>query len=617
MTPAPGRVRVLITDAHDRAGLAACRSLGRAGYAVTAAFAHGAALPAAGRSRWVGEVTRHPDSWLNHLEARDWLREQIGSGRFDVVWPISEGTLAAAAVVRSSLQAECQIVLPSEHALEVALSKSLATRAAAAAGISCPETVFLTDRDLARQASVEVPRLRFPVVIKTDNYLDERGRYVKGRRFPAADAEQVEGVLHRLESLPTRVLVQEWIPGGGLGASFLRFGGRIWLEFAHRRLHEIPYTGGYSSYRESVRDHDLLALGARLLDAVGFEGAAMVEFRGQPGGTPYFLEINGRLWGSIALALHCGVDFPRAVIECWRHGRPAADRPEYPSGVRCRNVFPGELRYVGSTLRSPALPGLDPEPPSRWRVMAEFLVLSLNPAIRHDYFWWSDPLPGLAQTALTLRRLAAEWIGRLARRRRRRRDQRHLRRLRAAHRHRAAQPAYFPEPPRRILFLCEGNLCRSPFAEHYWRRHFGLGTTMPPVASSAGLHPVAGRSTPAWLARLAAAHGVDLTGHRSGVLDATQVASADAIFVMDRRTYFGLASRFPRAREKTYFLGWFAADAGVAEIADPYDQSDARAAQCLLHLARSLDGLAGRLDLAAVGTMNDPPAPKSAAGGAR
>jgi protein-tyrosine phosphatase len=250
-------------------------------------------------------------------------------------------------------------------------------------------------------------------------------------------------------------------------------------------------------------------------------------------------------------------------------------------------------------------------------VLTEFLVLSLDPTIRHDYFWWTDPLPGLAQAALTLRRFCSQWIDRLARRRHRRRERHLLRRLSASHRQRAGRPEYFSEPPRRILFVCEGNVCRSPFAEQYWRRSLGPGTATLPAASSAGLHPVAGRSTPAWLARLAAAYGVDLTRHRSSVIDETQVAAADAIFVMDRRTYGGLTSRFPRARAKTYFLGWFAGDGGATEIADPYNQSNARAAQCLLLLARSLDGLARRLDPAAMPTRNDSPAPESAAGGAR
>ena len=73
----------------------------------------------------------------------------------------------------------------------------------------------------------------------------------------------------------------------------MRFGGAVRLAFAHRRLHEIPYWGGYSSFRESCSDEQLAALGAAMLDATGHDGVAMVEFRrSRVDGQPYFLEIN-------------------------------------------------------------------------------------------------------------------------------------------------------------------------------------------------------------------------------------------------------------------------------------------------------------------------------------
>ena len=52
-----------------------------------------------------------------------------------------------------------------------------------------------------------------------------------------------------------------------------------------------------------------MRLGQQLLDSIGYQGVAMVEFRRGSDGQDYFLEINGRLWGSLPLALHAGVDF--------------------------------------------------------------------------------------------------------------------------------------------------------------------------------------------------------------------------------------------------------------------------------------------------------------------
>jgi len=47
-----------------------------------------------------------------------------------------------------------------------------------------------------------------------------------------------------------------------------------------------------------------------LLDYVGWHGVAMVEFNVSSRGIPYLIELNGRFWGSLRLAIDAGVDFP-------------------------------------------------------------------------------------------------------------------------------------------------------------------------------------------------------------------------------------------------------------------------------------------------------------------
>jgi hypothetical protein len=197
----------------------------------------------------------------------------------------------------------------------------------------------------------------------------------------------------------TRIIAQELVPGKGTGAFLLRFDRKTCLSFAHRRLHEIPHTGGISSLRESCRDERLVRLGEKLLDAIDYDGVAMVEFRRDASDEqPYFLEINGRLWGSLALTLHCKVDFPAALLHCHLRGGPPPQPAEYRSGLRCRNIYPAEVRHLLSILNEPkrSYGDADPAPP-RLRAILRFLALFLDPRIRHDYFWWSDPLPAIWQ----------------------------------------------------------------------------------------------------------------------------------------------------------------------------------------------------------------------------
>ena len=84
--------------------------------------------------------------------------------------------------------------------------------------------------------------------------------------------------------------------------------------FAHRRIHEVPHTGGVSSFRESVRLPDIEAHALSVLRRIGWNGVAMLEYRRDARtGDFRLLELNARFWGSLHLALAAGVDFPAAA----------------------------------------------------------------------------------------------------------------------------------------------------------------------------------------------------------------------------------------------------------------------------------------------------------------
>ena len=594
MTATNKALRILVTDAHKLAGFGAVRSLGRAGHHVIAGYPHGEEQPVGAWSRyWSGESC-YPSPRLHHFEFRDWLLDQASRGTFDGILPVVESSVVGVASVRRQLPSDFLVILPSDSALEYTLSKYRSTQKALSLGILCPPTVFISDGPAHKEWNRNLSSLRFPVIIKTDNYLAPGGTYEPGRNFIAAGADAASRILCGLELKPTRIIAQEVIPGGGTGAFLLRFGGKTCLRFAHRRLHEVPYTGGVSSFRESIHEAELVRLGEALLNAIDYEGVAMVEFRrGAADGKPYFLEINGRLWGSLALALHCGIDFPKSLVECYQNGAPTTMTSSYRSGIKCRNIFTGELVHVLSILRARRAQGLN-QPPSKVGAIAKFFALSLNPTIRHDYFWWSDPLPGIIRAARIATRFTYKIVKKTVDRVQDYRDSKILRQLKAKHRIRSMRPRYFERSPEKVMFVCYGNICRSPFAEHLWNARTGERSLNGNGAISAGFHPRNGRTTPNWAQDLAAEQGVDLAKHRSRVLTKTMVESADAIFLMDRKNYRNLIGQFPWAKDKIYFLGLFA-DNVWGEIDDPYGMSKDDARVCYQRLILSLDGLIRRI----------------------
>jgi hypothetical protein len=177
------------------------------------------------------------------------------------------------------------------------------------------------------------------------------------------------------------------------------------MAFQHRRLHEVPISGGASSLREGVPlDPVLLGQATRLLRELRWTGLAMVEFRvGSEG--PVLMEVNGRIWGSLPLAAKSGVDFPLGLANLYLGARvpgggpPSATAQEL--GVRSRDLG-RELVWIASVLRRRRrYPFL--EAPPRRAALAAALRLPW-PHDGFDVFSRDDPSPALADAVHAVRR---------------------------------------------------------------------------------------------------------------------------------------------------------------------------------------------------------------------
>lgn len=119
--------------------------------------------------------------------------------------------------------------------------------------------------------------------------------------------------------------------------------------------------------------------------------------------------------------------------------------------------------------------------------------------------------------------------------------------------------------PHRLLFVCSGNLCRSPMAESM-ARAYGLRRGWKVEARSAGTLGIVGRPPEPLAIKVMAEVGQDISAHRSQGVDEALVAWADHILVMELAHSSDLRRRFAEAENKVLLLGNFG---GVFEIADP------------------------------------------------
>ena len=86
--------------------------------------------------------------------------------------------------------------------------------------------------------------------------------------------------------------------------------------------------------------------------------------------------------------------------------------------------------------------------------------------------------------------------------------------------------------PGEILFVCHGNVCRSPYAELAFPRVIPAEARYDPTLRSAGFVGP-GRSPPDTAIRVARRRGVELAAHRSSILTVAKVRRSELIVVMN------------------------------------------------------------------------------------
>lgn len=124
---------------------------------------------------------------------------------------------------------------------------------------------------------------------------------------------------------------------------------------------------------------------------------------------------------------------------------------------------------------------------------------------------------------------------------------------------------------RNFLFVCFGNLMRSPMAELMFRESVANAALPAIQVTSAGLHAVPGTPAHPWAQAASAEFGLPLAGHRARLLTAEMVSAADAVFAMDFQNKAELLAQYPDAKNKIFMMSAYASGAQRwREIPDPY-----------------------------------------------
>ena len=345
-------------------------------------------------------------------------------------------------------------VLPSNRSLEYALDKQKTWELAASLGIRVPSSVVL-----ARGGQVAPPG-GFPVVLKPlhSKLIIQGSLQTIEVGIARDDAERMRWLDRWLPH--TAVQQQQYVSGLGVGVEFLYAGGRKLWHLVHERVHESPLTGGASTYRRSIAPDDrTIATAQRLMDALAWHGVAMVEFKRDENGELWLMEINPRLWGSLAVAIDAGVDFPGGLLRL-ATGQDPGRQPRYRYPYYTRDLR-SDVDWMKANLRADHRDPLLLTRP-RLRSALEYL----RPVIGKES-WDHFDIHDLGLSVWLVRQTLSDQTRVVSNKLRSRRLDR---RVRQHHREVLGQLKACRDDVRSVLFLCYGNMCRSPLAELLCKR---------------------------------------------------------------------------------------------------------------------------------------------------
>ena len=390
-------LRILVLDGDERAALAVVRSLVRAGHVVAVAAESRTSL--AGSSRGVAGRYVTPSPLVDAEAVSREVQRIVRDTAVDLLIPVSDASTEAILERRAGLPSTTQLPFASLDVYRAASDKVLVHRLACEVGLGIPETVVVEAHGEAAPADDRL----YPGVVKPHRSVVGVGR--DRRKTGVAqvkDREECERVLRALPPEAFPVMVQRRIHGAGEGFFTLRLPDGSAAYFAHRRLRERPPSGGVSVQRESVTlDPTLKARCDALLDRLNWTGIAMVECkRDFESGDWRVIEINGRFWGSLQLAIDAGVDFP-AILARAVAGLPAAVPQDWRPGVRSRWEW-GDIDHLllrmirsGERLKLPA------DAPGRLRTLVDFFTHRAG-RDHLEVFRVTDPMPFLVESARRL-----------------------------------------------------------------------------------------------------------------------------------------------------------------------------------------------------------------------
>lgn len=296
---------------------------------------------------------------LSDLNALMVSLDASASGVQRILFPLDDTAVAVCS--RVHLPAGWLLAGPQGANAALALNKDIQVQKALEAGFNVPRPLVAKT---AKEIFDSCDAASFPVILKPAECVPIRGNRIQGcGKWICANREELErAVAEWAECVP--LLVQPFVAGVGEGVFGVAApeGVRAWS--AHRRLRMMnPKGSGSSACISQAVPEDIRSKVEALIRATGWCGLFMVELLRDHDGKAWFMELNGRPWGSMALCRRQGLEYPAWHVQLALDAQsPAGRAASFTPGVVCRNAG-REFLHLLFVLRGPKSKALNGWPP--------------------------------------------------------------------------------------------------------------------------------------------------------------------------------------------------------------------------------------------------------------
>ena len=392
-------MKVIVLDGEQRSALAMTRSLGQKGIEVIVGAETNPSL--AGVSNFCYQSFTYPSPITNSEKFIEKIEFMAQEQKAFALFPMTDVTTYE--VFRKRERLECVTKIPGVaiETFEKVSDKFKLFQEAERMGVSIPKTLYIEDQKMLWDMKNEIP---FPAVLKPGrSKIINEGKLIQGKVLYAGNMDELLNICQNEDAFKFPFLIQEKIEGPGAGVFVLIHEGKAVALFSHKRIREKPPSGGVSVLRESIEADARAAHEAvKLLNHFAWEGIAMVEFKiDLRNGFLRLMEINGRFWGSLQLAIDSGVDFPFLLFQSLQ-SIPIKPVMSYTLGTKTRWLL-GDLDHLLLRLfKKEKQLHLPDHYPSRIKSIINFINFS-NQSSRLEVFSKYDPRPFLHELRLYLK----------------------------------------------------------------------------------------------------------------------------------------------------------------------------------------------------------------------